>query len=97
MVVFDDDIYYKDCFYCFFVGDVKRKSFGDKPSVTAPNFKPKFPSLRKKPTTGSSTTALIFENRPRYEANIRKNEISGCLHELVILTNSRLDHCGDLD
>ena len=74
VVVFDDDIYYKDCFYCFFVADVKRKSFGDKPSVTAPNFKPRFPSLRKKPTTGSSTTALIFENRPRYEANIRKSE-----------------------
>lgn len=47
-------------------GDIKRKSVGDKPSSVTPNLKPKFLSVRKKPTAGSSTTALIFENRPRY-------------------------------
>lgn len=45
--------------------DTKRRSFGDKPLSITPNLKPKFLSVRKKPTTGSSTTALIFENRPR--------------------------------
>lgn len=46
-------------------GDSKRRSLGDKPSSVTPNLKPKFLSVRKKPTAGSSTTALIFENRPR--------------------------------
>lgn len=45
-------------------GDLKRRSFGDKPSSTGPTSKSKFLSIRKKVTTGSSTTALIFENRP---------------------------------
>lgn len=45
-------------------GDLKRSSFGDKPSSTTPTSKPKFLSIRRKVTTGSSTTALIFENRP---------------------------------
>lgn len=45
-------------------GDSKRRSFGDRPLSITPNLKPKFLSVRKKPTAGSSTTALIFENRP---------------------------------
>lgn len=45
-------------------GDLKRRSFGDKPSSAGPTSKSKFLSIRKKVTTGSSTTALIFENRP---------------------------------
>lgn len=44
--------------------DFKRKSTGDKPSMTPPISRSKFLSLKRKPTTGSSTTALIFENRP---------------------------------
>ncbi|XP_074614633.1 TBC1 domain family member 14-like [Acropora palmata] len=45
--------------------DFKQKSVGDKPASTPPNTRPKFLSLKRKATTGSSTTALIFENRPR--------------------------------
>lgn len=45
--------------------DFKQKSVGDKPASSTPNTRPKFLSLKRKATTGSSTTALIFENRPR--------------------------------
>lgn len=48
-----------------FDGEDKQKSVGDKPASSTPNTRPKFLSLKRKATTGSSTTALIFENRPR--------------------------------
>lgn len=79
-------------FFSHLTGDFKRKSTGDKPSSTTQNSRPKFLSVRKKPAVGSSTTALIFENRPRYITVCIKGifNVPECIVELYTFVSTQI-------